>query len=327
MKRRKGISYAKYGYIFSIPFITAFLIFSLYPTVYTAVLGFTDMKGLLTTSFKFLKNPFDNFRLILNNASFNQSLVNTVKIWVINFIPQILLALLLTAWFTSNHNKIKGQGFFKVVFYMPNIITAATIAILFNVLFGYPMGPVNDTLVKTGLLASPYYFLSDKLASQLIIAFIQFWMWYGYTMIILVSGVLGINPEIFEAADIDGANDVQTFFYITIPNLRTILLFVLITSLIGGLNMFDIPKLFNLGQPGNATLTTSLFIFNQAFSGSYLFNRASAASMIMFVIIAFFSVLIFFLMRDKKEAQERKAIRQLSRQIKRGELKAKGAAK
>ena len=327
MKRRKGISYAKYGYIFSIPFITAFLIFSLYPTIYTAVLGFTDMKGLLTTSFKFLENPLDNFKLILNNASFKLSLVNTVKIWVVNFIPQILLALLLTAWFTSNHNKIKGQGFFKVVFYMPNIITASSIAILFNVLFGYPMGPVNDTLVKTGILSQSYYFLSDKLASQLIIAFIQFWMWYGYTMIILVSGVLGINPEIFEAADIDGASDVQTFFYITIPNLRTILLFVLITSLIGGLNMFDIPKLFNLGQPGNATLTTSLFIFNQAFSGSYLFNRAAAASMIMFVIIAFFSVLIFFLMRDKKEAQDRKAIRQLSRQARRGELQARGEVK
>jgi len=327
VKRRKGISYAKYGYIFSIPFITAFLIFSLYPTIYTAVLGFTDMKGLLTTSFQFLENPLNNFRTILNNASFKISLVNTVKIWVINFIPQILLALLLTAWFTSNHNKVKGQGFFKVVFYMPNIITAASIAILFNVLFGYPMGPINDTLVKTGILSQSYYFLSDKLASQLIIAFIQFWMWYGYTMIILVSGVLGINPEIFEAADIDGASDIQTFFYITIPNLRTILLFVLITSLIGGLNMFDIPKLFNLGQPGNATLTTSLFIYNQAFSGSYFFNRAAAASMIMFIIIAFFSVLIFFLMRDKKDAQDRKAIRQLSRQARRGELQAKGAVK
>jgi ABC-type sugar transport system permease subunit len=327
VKRRRTLSYAKYGYIFSIPFITVFIIFSLYPTIYTAVLGFTDMKGLLTTSFNFLSDPLQNFRTILSNASFKLSLGNTLKIWVINFIPQILLALLLTAWFTSNHNRIKGQGFFKVIFYMPNIITAATIAILFNVLFGYPMGPVNDTLVKSGLMTQPYYYLSDKLASQLIIAFIQFWMWYGYTMIILVSGVLGINPEIYEAADIDGANDVQTFFYITIPNLRTILLFVLITSMIGGLNMFDIPKLFNLGQPGNATLTTSLFIYNQAFSGSYLFNRAAAASMIMFLIIAFFSVLIFFLMRDKKEAQARKKNRSLSRQIKRGELRGKGAAK
>lgn len=309
MKKRKHLSYAKYGYIFSIPFIAAFIIFSLYPTVYTALIGFTDLKGLLKTSYSFLEDPLQNFRLILNNASFKQSLGNTVKIWVINFIPQITLALALTAWFTSNHNKIKGQGFFKVVFYMPNIITAATIAILFNVLFGYPLGPVNDTMVKIGLVSQPYYFLSDKTASQLIVAFIQFWMWYGYTMIILMSGVLGINPEIFEAADIDGANDIQTFFYITIPNLRTILLYVLITSMIGGLNMFDIPRLFNLGQPGNATLTTSLFIFNQAFSGSYMYNRAAAASMIMFFIIAVFSAILFLMMRDKNDVREKRARR------------------
>ncbi len=324
MKRRKSLSYARYGYLFSIPFVAAFLVFSLYPTFYTAVLGFTDAKGLLNTTFRFLKDPLQNFRTILNNASFTVSLQNTVRIWVMNFIPQILLALLLTAWFTSNHNRIRGQGFFKVVFYLPNIITAATVAILFNVLFGYPMGPVNDVLVKTGILSAPYYYLNDKQASQLIISFIQFWMWYGYTMIILVSGVLGINPEIFEAADIDGASDVQTFFRITIPNLRTILLYMLITSMIGGLNMFDIPRLFNFGKPDNATLTTSLFIYNQAFSGSYLFNRAAAASMIMFVIIAFFSMLVFFLMRDRKEAQASKEIRRLSRQLRRGGVQAGG---
>jgi len=324
LKRRRRISYAKYGYIFSIPFVLTFLIFSLYPTLYTAFIGFTDLKGLLKTSFSVLEDPFQNFRLILNNASFKLSLANTLKIWVMNFIPQILLALLLTAWFTSNHNKIKGQGLFEVVFYLPNIITAATIAILFNVLFGYPMGPINDILVKIGALSQPYYFLTDKTASQVIVAFIQFWMWYGYTMIILISGVLGINPEIFEAADIDGANDVQTFFLITLPNLRTILLFVLITSMIGGLNMFDIPRLFNLGQPGNATLTTSLFIYNQAFSGSYLYNRAAAASMIVFAIIAVFSLLIFLLMRDKNLAREKKEARQLARQLKQGNFLKKG---
>ena len=322
MKRRKSISYAKYGYIFSIPFVAAFLIFSLYPTLYTAVLGFTDMKGLTTINWKFLDEPLRNFNLIISNESFRVSLQNTLKIWLMNFTPQILLALLLTAWFTSNHNKIKGQGAFKVIFYLPNIITAATVAILFNVLFGYPMGPVNDLMVKAGVLSAPYYYLSDKSASQLIVAFIQFWMWYGYTMIILISGVLGINPEIFEAADIDGASDIQTFFFITLPNLRTILVFMLITSMIGGLNMFDIPRLFNLGQPGNATLTTSLFIYNQAFSGSYLFNRAAAASMIMFVIIAIMSVFVFFLMRDKKEALARKEIRRLYRQKKREALGA-----
>lgn len=83
----------------------------------------------------------------------------------------------------------------------------------------------------------------------------------------------GNQPEIFESAEVDGANRIQTFFHITLPNLKTILLFTLVTSLIGGLQMFDIPKLFLLGGPDNSTLTTSVFIYNQAFSGSYLYNR------------------------------------------------------
>lgn len=307
MKRRKSFSYAKYGYLFSIPFIVAFALFSLYPTIYTAVLGFTDCKGLGNTNWNFLvDDPFKNYVNILSNPSFQTSLKNTVQLWLMNFIPQITLALLLTAWFTSHRHKIRGQGFFKVVFYMPNIITAASVAILFNALFGYPMGPVNDILVSSGILDEAFYFINNKTAARLIVAFIQFWMWYGNTMIVLISGVLGINPEIFEAAEVDGASDVQIFFQITLPNLRTILLYTLITSMIGGLNMFDIPRLFNLGGPDNATLTTSVFIFNQAFSGSYMYNRASAASMIMFVIIAACSALLFLVMRDKDEVKKRK---------------------
>ena len=118
-------------------------------------------------------------------------------------------------------------------------------------------------------------------------------------MIVLISGILGISPEIFESAEVDGANRLQTFIYVTIPNIKTILLFTLVTSLIGGLNMFDIPKLFMLGGPDNATLTTSVFIYNQAFSGSYMYNRAAAASMIMFTIICALSAVLFFIMRDK----------------------------
>ena len=218
----------------------------------------------------------------------------------------MVLALLLTAWFTDKRSKIKGQGIFKVLFYLPNIITAATVAILFNSLFGYPMGPVNDLLMRFGITDEPIKFLINKGLSQGIVAFIQFWMWYGYTMVILISGVLGISPEIFESAEVDGANRVQSFFYITIPNIKTILLFTLVTSLIGGLNMFDIPKLFLLGGPDNATLTTSVFIYNQAFSGSYMYNRAAAASMIMFVIIAILSALLFFVLRDRDEEKIKK---------------------
>jgi len=301
MNRRKSFSYAKYGYLFSIPFIVAFILFKLYPTIYTAVLGFTDCKGLGNTNWNFLVDePFKNYITILNNPSFQTSLKNTVELWIMNFIPQITLALILTAWFTSRRNKIRGQGFFKVVFYMPNIITAASVAILFNALFAYPKGPVNDILMSAGVLDEAFYFINNKTATRAIVAFIQFWMWYGYTMIILISGVLGINPEIYEAADIDGANDIQIFFQITIPNLKTILLYTLITSMIGGLTMYDIPKLYANGQPDNATLTANMFIYNQAFSGSYMYNRAAAASMIMFLIISACSVVVFFLMRDKK---------------------------
>lgn len=318
MRRKpKGIHYARYGYLFSIPFIVAFLIFSLYPTVYTAILGFTDSKGLGNTDWTILEQPLDNFKRILENPSFKISLRNTVVIWIMNFIPQITLALLLTAWFTSRRTKLRGQGFFKVVFYLPNIITAASVAILFNALFSYPVGPVNDFLVSLGIRDSAYYFFVNKTASRLIVAFIQFWIWYGYTMIILVSGVLGISPDIYEAAEIDGANGVQTFFFITIPNLKTILLYTLVTSLVGGLNMFDIPRLFLLGGPDNATLTTSVFIYNQAFSGSYMYNRAAAASMIMFVIIAICSAFVFFIMRDKDEAKANKAERLARKQSKR----------
>lgn len=316
MKRRKNVSYAKYGYIFSLPFIVVFIIFSLYPIIYTGVIGFTDYKGIGATSFHFLEDPFQNFVTILNNNSFRQALYNTFVIWTLNFIPQILMALLLTAWFTSRRNKLMGKGFFKVLFYLPNIITAASIAILFFALFGYPVGPANSLLMKLGIVDEPVYFLISKAASRGIIAFIQFWMWYGYTMLILTSGVMGINPEIYEAAEIDGTNSIQTFFYITLPNLKTILLYVLITSMIGGLNMFDIPKLFMQGGPDNSTLTTSVFIYNQAFSGSYLYNRAAAASMIMFVIIAIFSGLLFFVMRDKGEIQIRKEAKMLEKERK-----------
>ena len=299
--KKHGFSYAKYGYLFSIPFFIAFLVFNLYPTIYTIVLGFTDSKGLGNITFHILKDdPWKNFRAVLNAPTFKTAVGNTFTLWIMNFIPQITLALILTAWFTSRRNQIRGQGFFKVVFYMPNIITAASVAILFNALFGYPKGPVNDLLVNTGLRGSAFYFMNSPKATRWIVAFIQFWMWYGYTMIILISGVLGINPEIFEAAEIDGATDTQIFFQITLPNLRTILTYTLITSLIGGLSMYDIPKMLNNGNPNNATLTANMFIYNQAFQGSYMYARAAAASMIMFVIIAFFSAIVFFLMRDRK---------------------------
>ena len=309
MKKKGSISYAKYGYIFSIPFVLAYLIFSLYPTLYTAIIGFTDLRGVGKTSWHFLKltNFFENYKIILTLPTFHIALKNTIKLWVCNFIPQMILALLLSAWFTNRRVKVPGEGAFKVLFYMPNIITAATVAILFGALFGYPMGPVNDLLTRFHIIEKPYFFLQNKAVAQGIVMFIQTWMWYGYTMIIIISGVLGINPEIFEAADIDGANGWQVFWKITIPSIQTILLFTLVTSLIGGLNMFDIPNLFVRDSgPDNATLTTSVLIYTMAFKGGYMYNRASALSMIMFFIIVVCSAALFFVMRDKDEVAMKK---------------------
>ncbi|MCL2129458.1 MAG: sugar ABC transporter permease [Treponema sp.] len=310
MRQKNVVNYAKWGYIFSIPFVVTFLIFLLYPLVYTAFIGFTNLQGMASMmpdfKMKILDQPFDNFISMLNNNAFRVSLSNTFKIWIMNFIPQMVLALLLTAWFTNQRYKFKGMGAFKVLFYMPNIITAASIAILFFVLFSYPAGPVNQMLVRFGILEQPHNFMVDGNASQMIVAFIQFWMWYGYTMLIFISGVLGLNPSMYEASEIDGASSVQQFFYITLPNLRTIMIFVLISSLVGGLNMFDIPRLFNNGMPGYATSTMSFFIYNQAFAGSYLYNRAAAASMMVFLIIAVLSAIIFFVLRDGDSKSESK---------------------
>jgi multiple sugar transport system permease protein len=318
-QQSKMVSYAKYGYIFCIPFMLAFLVFMLYPLLFTFTISFTDLRGLATSTFSMLRNsdgqldPFGNFTTILGFPGFRTAMYNTFFIWIVNFIPQIVLALLFTAWFTNRHNPIKAQGFFKVMFYLPNIITAASIAVLFSVLFMFPVGPINDTLVRLGLRDEAFQFTGNKLASQLIVAFIQFWMWYGYTMLILISGVLGLNPEMYEVSEIDGANGVQQFFYITLPNLRTILLYTLVTSMVGGLNMFDIPRLFNNGNPDNATRTLSLFIYTQAFSGQYMYNRAAAASLLVFLIILVLAAIIFFLMRDKDAIKEKKLIRDVAR--------------
>lgn len=327
LQKKKGISYAKYGYYFALPFVVAWLLFMAYPMFYTLYIGFSQLKGIGSTNFK-IQNPwYRNFQTILKNQSFRTAFGNTWKMWIINFIPQLSLALLLAAWFSNETNAIKGRGFFKVIFYMPNIITASSIAVLFASLFGYPKGPVNDLLMLVGIIDKPFNFARSKIAAQLLVAFIQFWTWYGYTMIVLISGILGISPDIFEAAEIDGANGVQKFFRITLPNLKTIMLFTLVTSLIGGLQMFDIPSMLMVNAgPDNATLTTSIFIYNQAFKGSYMYNRAAAASMIMFVVISIFSGLFFFMLRDKDEAKLHKMEKERIKEWKRQQKEAKAAA-
>ncbi|MBQ8799968.1 MAG: sugar ABC transporter permease [Lachnospiraceae bacterium] len=314
--------------------------FMIYPILYTFGIGFTNMTdklqmqiaqeemiGIETTKVELLDNVFENYEFVLSDPNFWGSLKNTVIIWGVNFVPQILLALLLAVWFTNGRNKIRGKGFFKVLFYMPNIITAATIAMLFTKLFDYNKGPVNDLLKMLGVIDKNIDFFTIEWTSKAIVAFVQFWMWYGYTMIILISGILGISPELFEAADIDGASGWQKFRYVTLPNLKTIMLFTLVTSMIGGMTMFDIPYMIggSGGIRGNIR-TASVYIFEMSFQGGKLYNRASAASMIMFVMIAVLAAVIFFLLRDKDEIAQHKIEKANEKAFKKAlkEQKAKG---
>jgi len=317
--RRRTISYSRYGFLFCLPFILAFLVFSLYPILYTVFIGFTDLKGVATKEFHVLDDPFENFKnLLFDNDLFRKSILNTALIWIINFIPQLGIALLLTAWFTNKRLNIRGQGGFKILFYMPNMITAGTIAVLFSSLFAYPMGPVNSLYQMLGWSDQPINFLLDKWTARGIVSFIQYWMWYGHTMLILIAGVMGISPSLYEAAEIDGANGWQQFTNITLPGIRTIILFILITSMIGGLQMFDIPFLFQNGGPDQATYTAAMFIYAQAFKGQYLYNRAAAASMILFVIACILSALLFYLLRDRDAAR----LKREEKRIRKAEAKA-----
>lgn len=325
--KRKKMSYAKYGYFFCIPFAVAFLLFQLYPIVFTLIIGFTDLKTLPTNEWHFLDDLFGNFKKVLGQETFWTAFGNTWLLWITNFIPQIVLALLLAAIFTDNRSKIKGQGFFKVVFYMPNIITAATIAVLFTNFFGYPKGPVNDLFHALGITAPDdnIFFFQNKTVARGVVSFIQFWMWYGYSMIVFISGILGISPEIFEAAEVDGASRTQQFFHVTLPNIKTIMLFSLVTSLIGGLQMFDIPHLLvSKNGPSNATLTASCYIYNKAFDGKHFYGQGAAASMFMFLIIAILASIMFYVMRDKDEAKLNKLMRQQTKEYKKAQKALKG---
>ena len=247
MKKIKGneVSYAKYGYLFIAPFFIAFLIFQFIPLIQTIYYSFFEYyrSGLKIIG----PNPvgFENYAALFE-ADFGKYAGNTIIMWILGFIPQILISLLLAAWFTDIRLKIKGKQFFKVVIYMPNLIMASAFAMLFFALFS-DNGPVNSTLISMGLISKPYRFLSSVWGTRGLVGLMNFLMWFGNTTILLMAAVMGINPSLFEAAELDGCSPRQTFFRVTLPMIRPILIYVLITSMIGGLQMFDVPQILTNG--------------------------------------------------------------------------------
>ena len=285
-----------YAYLFIIPFFTVFVVFQLYPILYTFFLSFHKWDGIS----KIVNVGVDNFETLLRDKYFSLSLKNTVRIWLGNFIPQIGIALLLAGIFTFN--RIKGMTFFRAVFYLPNLVTAASMGLLFNLLFDGNKSVINQILMNLGIINTPIEFFSSPIFASSIASYIQWWMWFGYTLIIVMAGMTSISSEIYEAAMVDGATSVKTFFYITLPLVRPTLLYLMITSIIGGMQLFDVPATLTngLGDPQKSILTTAMYIYNTGFKNHNM-GYASTLSVGLFIIIAILSVISFRIMNAKEE--------------------------
>lgn len=308
--RKHTIQYDNWGYVFIAPFFVIYIIFSLIPLLTTFIFSLFEYYrvGLLTVGPTFI--GLENFKAIFTAGdSLGKYFFNTLIMWVMGFVPQIIISLLLAVWFTNTELNLKGQGFFKTVIYMPNLIMAATFAMLFFTLFS-PNGPVNGMIRsivdKTNGAAigvqkpmEPIRFFSSTAWTRTLVATMNFLMWYGNTTILLMAGVMGIDNSLFEAARIDGASPSQVFFKVTMPLLLPIFVYVFITSLIGGIQMFDVPQILtnSAGTPDRTTMTIIMKLNNHLQSKNY--GPAGAISVLLFAVTGVLSGLVYKITMSK----------------------------
>jgi len=289
------------AYFFIIPFVVVFLIFMLYPVLRTLMLSFTDFKGYGDYNFVGLKNYFRVFQ----DKFFWRAFKNTCYIWGINIVLQLGIALILTIVFSDIKYRIKGLGFFRAVFYLPNLIAMTSVSYLFKTLLDWRYGTFNQLLMNLGLTDHAINWLGQTSTAPVVVAIIGAWMWFGNSFIVLMAGVQGIPTTYFEAAKIDGAGRWRIFKDITIPLLKPILIYVSITSLIGGLQIFDIPFLMSggtAGSPSGSLQTAVMYLYKFGFEADQV-GYASAIAYTLFLIILSITILQLFLTREKKEAK------------------------
>jgi len=298
MRKHKGVSYAKWGYIFILPFFVVYILFTLVPQLTTFYNAFFEnyRAGLRQIGPNYV--GFDNFvKLFTPDKSGSIDMVkyfgNTVILWLLGAVPQILVALLLAVFFTSYRLNIRGQQFFKTVIYMPNLIMAAAFSMLFFTLFS-PVGPVNQILLSAGIADRAIDFLGIRVSVRLLVSLMNFLMWFGNTTILLMAGIQGIDQCLFEAADIDGANSLQVFFRVTLPLLAPILVYTIITAMIGGLQMFDVPQVLTNGKgtPDRTSFTMVMYL-NSYLGNSKNYGMAGAISVVLFLISATLSLVVY----------------------------------
>ena len=304
MRKKSTINKNSSGYLFVLPFVLLFLLFGFWPFVNTLRLSFTDTL-LMSRKFKYI--GFDNYIKVFQDPAFMKALGNTAKIWILNFIPQIGLALLFSVWFTSKKLKLKGVGIFRTLFYLPNVLMPAAIAALFFSLFDY-YGPVNQLLVRLGILSDGMQYFRNTSITQGLVIYIQWFMWFGQTIIIIMAGMTSISGDFYESAMIDGANSNQMFRKITLPMLRPVLVYTLVTSLVGGMQMFDIPFMLTDGRgaPNGSIMTANIFMYLKYSSNKGHIALASTVGEIMFIITCVLAFAIFKILRDPDEAEQKK---------------------
>lgn len=294
-KKKNGavLRYNRWGYIFLIPFVVVFITFQLIPlisTIYNSFFEHYFKNGLTEVGPTFL--GLKNYASLFSGGDLMKYLGNTLIMWVMGFVPQILVSLLLAAWFSDPSLRLKYQQFFKTVIYLPNLIMASAFAMLFFTLFS-DTGPINSLLMNLGIISAPYKFLSNVGSTRALVGLMNFLMWFGNTTILLLAGMLGIDTALYEAAEVDGATSTQVFFKITLPLLRPILVYVMITSLIGGLQMFDVPQILTNGQgnPARTTMTLIMFLNKHLYSKNY--GMGGALSVVLFIVTGILSVIVF----------------------------------
>lgn len=296
--RKKDITKKNTGYLFIAPYFIVFFLFTLYPIIYTLILSFQQWDGVTDPVFLGL----DNYVRLVQDSNFFKSIGNTILISLCAMVPQMVFGLSLA--FILNQRYLRRIGnILKPVYYFPNLVTAVSIGILFSLIFDWQAGSANKLLMALGLISEPFNWKMSVPFSRGVISFILWWQYFGYYTIIFTAGIKGIPAELNEAAEIDGANRFQQFTRITLPQLRPIMTYAFTTSIIGGLQIFDLPYAFGSveGNPDKSILTMVMYMYGTSFK-NYNYGYGAAIAYGLFVIVVIFSS-IFMKVTSGKEEQ------------------------
>ncbi len=300
-KRGKHWDYSvKYPLIFVLPFCICFFAFNLFPIIYSFFLSLHDWSGVGEKKYVGLQNYI---MIFTRDKIFFKSLRNTLYLLLISFPPAIIIGLLIAA-FLFNIKRLRT--FFQTVNFLPYITTPVAIGLIFLFLFDRNTGIVNRLIEGAG--GEGLNWLGNPGLAQLVIAFMILWKYIGYYMALYLAGMTSISQDIYDAARVDGAGAVRTFFSITLPLLKPINIFIIVTSLIGGLQLFDEPNLmFNvsttsiIGGPKRSCLTMFWNFYDVAFGSTARLGYGSAVAVCIFIVILIISVIGLCLMGGKEE--------------------------